>query len=100
MKLSILITSAIFATLVAAASPSMARDELDRSQAEAVQLKDGSTLYTFKDGKMALEDKYGRATPIKKGQVLETKDGRTITQTGNESARLKTLLERGHGGGQ
>ncbi|HEU4459932.1 MAG TPA: CopK family periplasmic copper-binding protein [Methylibium sp.] len=98
MKPSIMITSAVFAALVAAASPSMARDELDRSQAEAVQLKDGSTLYTFKDGKMALEDKFGRATPIKKGQTFEAKDGRKLTASSSESARLNTLIERGHGG--
>lgn len=98
MKFSIAITSAVFAALVGVATPSMARHELERSGAEAIALKDGSTLYVFNDGKMAREDKFGHATPMKKGQTVETKDGRVLTVNSSESARLHRLLNLGEGG--
>ena len=31
--------------------------------------------YIFKDGKMGMEDKLGRAVRMKQGQVMEAKDG-------------------------
>lgn len=98
MKSSIAITSAVFAALVGIATPSMARHELERSGAEAIALKDGSTLYIFKDGKMAREDKFGNATTMKKGQTVEAKDGRVVTVNSSESARLHGLLKLGEGG--
>ena len=35
-------------------------------------------VYIFKDGKMAMEDKLGRAVRMKKDTVMETKDGQKI----------------------
>ena len=55
---------------------------------KSVQLKDGSTVHIFKDGKMAMEDRYGRAESMKQGQVMEAADGQKITMQGNEVARL------------
>ncbi|NMG28065.1 CopK family periplasmic copper-binding protein [Aromatoleum evansii] len=39
------------------------------------ELKDGPTVYIFQDGKMAMEDKFGRATSMEEGDDMETKDG-------------------------
>ena len=61
-----------------------------------MNLKDGSTLYVFKDGKMAKEDRFGRAVYLRSGEVLETRDGRNVTAVGNEDARLDVLLSNGH----
>ncbi|MBK8318440.1 MAG: CopK family periplasmic copper-binding protein [Betaproteobacteria bacterium] len=38
----------------------------------SIELKDGSTVYIFKDGKMGMEDKYGHATLRMK---KDTRDG-------------------------
>ena len=71
-----------------------ARDEAR----QVIELKDGSTLYVFRDGKMAKEDKVGRVASLRKGEVVEAKNGQSITVVGNETARLRQLLQRGHGG--
>ena len=74
----------------------------DAARAEAKQvfdLKDGSTVYLFKDGKMAMEDKYGKAVRMKKDTVMETKDGQKIIMHGDEVMRLDSLLKKGHEGG-
>jgi hypothetical protein len=63
---------------------------------EVVQLKDGGILYVFHNGKMAKEDRYGRAEYLKANEVLETADGRRITATSNEVALLQSLLLEGH----
>ena len=66
---------------------------VDASKVEkSIELKNGSTVYFFKDGKMGMEDKYGRATSMKAGQVMETKDGKRIIMIGNEVARLEPIL--------
>lgn len=73
----------------------------DAARAEAKQvidLKDGSTLYIFKDGKMAMEDRYGRATRTNVGIVVESSDGRKITTQSDEVARLNSLIIKGHEG--
>ena len=59
-------------------------------------LKDGTTLYVFQDGKMALESRYGFAVPLQKGSVLETRDGQKITAGDDSILRLGDLLEREH----
>jgi len=67
------------------------------------ELRDGSTAYVFKDGKMGVESKFGRAVWVKEGQVLETKDGTTIVMKANEITRMELLLLKqgrfGSGGG-
>lgn len=73
----------------------------DAARAEAkqmIEMKDGSTLYIFKDGKMSMENKFGRATRMKKDQVMETKDGKQIMMHGDEVMRLESLLTEGHQG--
>lgn len=56
--------------------------------AKSIPLKDGATVYIFKDGKMAMEDKVGRIVRMKEGVVMETKSGDKIVMFGNEVARL------------
>ena len=70
-------------------------DQVEKS----IPMKDGSTVYIFKDGKMGMEDKYGRATRMKKDTVMETKDGQKVIMHGDEVMRLDSLLKKGHEGG-
>ena len=79
-----------------AAVPAFARDALPQSAQQALNLKDGSTLYVFKDGKMAKADRFGRAAYLKQGEMLDLADGRKVTAVGNEVARLDGLLNEGH----
>ena len=73
---------------------------VDAAQVEkSIELKDGSTVYIFKDGKMGMEDKLGRAVRMKKDTVMETKDGQKIIMHGDEVMRLDSLLKKGHEGG-
>jgi len=63
-----------------------------------VQLKDGSTVYIFHDGKMAMENRYGRTERMDPGHVMETKDGQRITMQGDEVARLEYIRAQDRGG--
>lgn len=73
---------------------------VDQSQVkQAIPLKDGSTVYIFKDGKMGMEDKVGRASYMAPGHVMETKDGKKIIMNGNEIWRVEELLHKDHRGG-
>jgi len=85
--------------LVAAASNMIALSAFagEANVAEkSIELKDGSTAYIFKDGKMGMEDKFGRAAYMEPGQVMETKDGKKIVMNGNEVARTVELLDKGN----
>lgn len=75
-------------------------DDAARAEAkQTIKMKDGSTVFIFKDGKMAMEDKLGRPTRMKKGVVMETQDGRKIMMQGDEVMRLESLTQKGHEGG-
>lgn len=64
-----------------------------RSEAkQVIDLKDGSTVYVFDNGKMAMESKFGRATRMEPGMTMETSDGKKITMVGDEVARLDNIL--------
>jgi len=72
---------------------------VDAAQVEkSIELKDGSTVYIFKDGKMGMEDKLGRAVRMKKDTVMETKDGQKIIMHGDEVMRLDNILHKDHRG--
>lgn len=91
------LTAVAVAALVAVASaPVLAHDAVALAAPQVMNLKDGSTLYVFKDGRMAKEDKFGRAVNLTGGEALETRDGRNLTAVGNEVARLDELLSNGH----
>ncbi len=66
---------------------------------KSIQIKDGSTVHVFSDGKMAMEDKFGRATYMAPGHVMQTKDGKQLAMNGNEVARLDQLLGKNNIGG-
>ena len=88
--------------LVAAASSMIALSAfaVDANQVEkSIQLKDGSTVHVFADGKMAMENNVGRAVYMEPGQVMQAKDGRQIAMNGNEVARLDQLINKDHIGG-
>lgn len=91
-----LIAVALAAAVAGSAVPAFARDKLQQETPQVISLKDGSTLYIFKDGKMARENKFGQPWLFKKGEILETTDGRKLTPVGNEVARLDGLLRDGH----
>ena len=63
---------------------------------KSIPLKDGSTLYIFKDGKMGMEDKLGKVMAMKQGKLMETADGKKIVMTGNEVWRVDEMLHRDH----
>jgi len=87
------------AIMSAVSVTAFASDEARAAAKQVIELKDGSTLYIFKDGKMAMEDKVGRATRMKKDTVMETKDGQKIIMHGDEVMRLDSLLHKNHQGG-
>jgi len=82
-------------TMVGASAYAVDAATVDKS----IELKDGSTVYIFKDGKMGMEDKFGRAVRMKQDTVMETKDGQKIMMHGDEVMRLDNLLHKDHRGG-
>jgi hypothetical protein len=87
------------ATLTTVSVCAFASDAARAAAQKTLDLKDGSTVYIFKDGKMAMEDKFGRAMRMKKGVVMETKDGQKIMMHGDEVMCLESLMKEGHEGG-
>ena len=82
----------VVVAMSAVAVTAFANDYARREAKQVVELKDGSTVYVFDGGKMAMESKYGRAVRMDPGMVMETKDGQKITMVGDEVARLDSLL--------
>ncbi|MGH8848053.1 MAG: CopK family periplasmic copper-binding protein [Polaromonas sp.] len=74
--------------MVALIAPAFAQSASPPGVVKQYDLKDGTTLYVFKDGKMTMENKHGKAVAMKDGQTMETKDGQTIIMKGNEVWRL------------
>ena len=68
-------------------------DQVEKS----IPLKNGTTLHILKGGKMAMEDKLGKAVSMKNGEVMETMDGKMIMMHGNELMRLDKYLQDGKG---
>lgn len=83
--------------IVAISSVAASAYAVDHAQVkQSIELKDGSTVYVFKDGKMGMEDKYGRASHMQPGHVMETKDGKKIVMNANEIWRVDELLHSNH----
>ena len=87
------------ALMSAVSVTAFASDAARAAAKQVIELKDGSTVYIFKDGKMGMEDKLGRSIRMKKDTVMETKDGQKIIMHGDEVMRLDNLLHEGHRGG-
>lgn len=58
-----------------------------------IPLKDGTSVVIFKDGKMAMRDKLGRAHAMPDGTIMETADGQKILMKGDEVWRRTTAEE-------
>ena len=82
---------AIISVIAAISGSVMASETARREAKQVVELKDGSTLYIFRDGKMAVEDQYGRAKFVKPNTELEATDGQKFRTEGNEVQRLDSL---------
>lgn len=75
--------------------PAMSAFALDSSGiVKSTPLKGGAVLHEFSDGKMAMEDKYGRASHLNHSTVMETADGKSITMVGDEVARLNQAVQK------
>ncbi len=86
---------------VAAAAATLAVSTFAAGGAEidkTYELKDGSTVYIYKDGKMTMERKAGGTFVMKEGHIMETKDGQMIMMKGNELYRVEKLHEVHSGG--
>ncbi len=92
-RITSLFAAAVLSTV---ASTAFASDSLANNVDKTYRLKDGGTVYIFKDGKMAAADKFDRVVHLSKGQVLETADGQKLSMTSSESARLDFLQRQGH----
>ena len=80
------------------AGTAFADDAAKAAAKQTIELKDGSTLYIFKDGKTAMADKLGKPKLMKKNQVMESKDGQKLMMQGDEVMRLEALSRKGHEG--
>ena len=78
--------SVLVLSLVLLALSAFALDNTD--VVKSTQLKDGSTVHQFKDGKMAMESQFGKAVRMQEGTTMETADGQSITMKGDEVAKL------------
>ena len=92
-----ILLAAILSGLISTAA--VASDEAADAAEKTIPMKDGSTLYVFKDGQMAMANKYGRAVSMQEGAAMTTKDGRELIMVGNQVAYLERLINRGHRGG-
>lgn len=77
-------------SLVLPAFSALALDNQDI--VKSTLLKDGSTVHQFQDGKMAMEDKFGRSVRMQNGASMETANGQAISMNGDEVARLAYYL--------
>ena len=55
---------------------------------QRIELKDGTFLNIYKDGKYAMESRFGHPLDMKPGQTMVTKDGRSFTMASNETYRV------------
>lgn len=85
----------VAATIIAAVSLTASATDMS-TVIKTYELKDGSKVHVFKDGKMGMENKYGKAVNMPEGMVMETKDGTKILMKGNEVFRLDDALTKGH----
>lgn len=81
-------------TIMSASVYAVDAGQVDKS----IPLKDGSTVYIFKDGKMGMEDQYGRAVRMVENQMMETTDGQKIRMHGDEVQRLDDILQADYRG--
>lgn len=83
-----LIALSLVATALSAVAAGGDPAKGDAAVVQSIQMKDGTIMHHYKDGKMAMEDKYGKPVYMKDGVTMQSVDGKTITMSGNEVARL------------
>lgn len=86
----------ITAVLLAAGTAAVAHDI--SNIARTVALQDGATVYIFQDGKMAMEDRFGRSVSMREGQAMVARDGQQLRMAGDETARLDCIRRMQIGG--
>src|SRR6266545_1614569 len=96
MKTKRCIAALAIAAVAVAATSAFAAENV----AKQYELKDGTTLLIYQDGKMAMKDKTGRTHSMKSGQRMETKDGQVLMMQGNEVWRLDMDTYRKDPGGK
>jgi hypothetical protein len=75
------------------ALPALSAFALDNTDlVKSTQLKDGSTVHQFKDGKMAMESRFGKAVRMQEGSSMETANGQSIIMKGDEVAKLSAYI--------
>lgn len=79
-------TSILALSLALPALSALALDNQDI--VKSTPLKDVSSVHQFQDGKMAMENKFGKAIRMPHGATMETANGQSITMNGDEVARL------------
>ncbi len=57
--------------------------------AQRIELKDGTYLNIYKDGKSAMENRFGQSVSMQPGHSMQSKDGRTMNMAGNETTRVE-----------
>ena len=88
LKKTLVVVALSAVSVFAVAGESDARE----AAKQVIGLQDGSTVYVFQNGKMAVENKYGEAVSTSSGTSLKAADGSNVTMNGNEVARLSALL--------
>lgn len=88
IRQSILVLSLALPAMSAFALDSTYVTDIEKS----IQLNDGSIVHQFKDGRMAMESKFGRAESMQDGAAMTATDGQLITMKGNEVARLSYYI--------
>jgi len=56
-----------------------------------IELKDGSAVYVFPNGRMGMESSYGHPSRMKSGEVMHTRDGQELIMIGDEVSRVESL---------
>lgn len=70
---------------------------MDLAIQKSTPLKDGSIVHQFKNGKLAMEDKYGRPMRMKIGETMIATDGTAITMDSDEVALLSSVIRDHYG---
>ena len=79
--------AALLTSLIAASAFAVDAETVSKQ----LELKDGSTVYIFEDGRMGMEDRFGRPFMMKEGHVMETKDGQKVMMMGSEVWRIERM---------
>jgi hypothetical protein len=91
LKKMLIVVAMSAVSVLAVAGESEARS----AAKQTIEMQDGSIVYVFKSGKMAVENKMGHAVSTKAGTVMKAKDGSNVTMVGNEISELDGLLKQG-----